>query len=113
MLDTGRVLVLWLSRGISAEFMRQVFGVDAGQQEPSVLAVEPARAGSELSARINRVIGALRAGRATHQQVFVVRQGSHMEAHVLPYFVEDRSVGTVSYLDFLQTLHKAVQASKA
>ena len=31
----------------------------------------------------------LRAGRATHGQVFVVRQGSALEGRVAPYLVED------------------------
>lgn len=35
-------------------------------------------------------------------------QGSSMEAHVIPYFVEDRGHGTQSYMDFLCTIHKGV-----
>ena len=42
----------------------------------------------------------LRAGRATHGQVFVVRQGSALEGRVAPYLVEDgeRFSGTFSGL---------------
>lgn len=43
-------------------------------------------------------------------QVFVVRQGSPLEPHVLPYLVEDRSPSTQSYTDYMVSLHKAVLA---
>lgn len=34
--------------------------------------------------------------------------GTAMEHHVLPYFVEDRSAGQFSYMDFVSTVHKQV-----
>lgn len=110
LLDNGRVLVLWVARMAPPALLQQLFGLEPGQPEPPALSAEPAQPGSELSARLNALIGKLRVGRATCQQCFVVRQGSHLEAHVLPYLVEDRSVGTQSYADFLQALHKAVLA---
>lgn len=40
----------------------------------------------------------------------MVRQGSPMEAHVMPYFVEDRqaAAGGLGYLDFMVSLQKGV-----
>lgn len=113
LLDNGRVLVLWVARGASPELLAALFGLQQGQPEPQALSAEPAVPGSELSERLNAVLASLRQGRPTHQQCFVVRQGSHLEAHVQPYLVEDRSVGTQGYGDWLQSLHKAVMAAKA
>lgn len=94
----------------------QVFGVDVHNppQDVSGLAVEPAR-NTPLSQRINAVLAALRAraaasGSASFQQCFVVRQGSPLEAAVVPYFVEDRSVGQLSYSEYLASFHKAVMS---
>lgn len=36
------------------------------------------------------------------------RTGSPQEHHVLPYFVEDRSAGQYSYMDFVSFVHKQV-----
>ena len=55
---------------------------------------------------------ALRAKRALYPKSWVVRQGSQMELHVLPYFVEDRSQQAPGYTDYLMTLQKAVMATK-
>ena len=46
------------------------------------------------------------------QEVYVVRQGHPLEAHVLPYLVEDRqaAAGSLGYLDFMLQLQKMVMA---
>jgi protein transport protein SEC24 len=54
------------------------------------------------------LVGALRGRYGGHPEVFVVRQGTPLEAHVVPYFVEDRSHGQLSYADWVMALHKAV-----
>jgi hypothetical protein len=43
---------------------------------------------------------------------FAVRQGTPLEAHVVPLFVEDRSQGQLGYADFLQQLHNKVMTNK-
>ncbi len=42
----------------------------------------------------------------------MVRQGLPMEAHVMPYFIEDRlpAQGQLSYLDHMVQLQKSVMA---
>ena len=117
LLDNGRVFVLWLGRAVRPDFMAGVFGCDPAAPPPAdamALSVEPERPGSPASARVCAVLGALRAGRTTHAPCFVVRQGSPAEAHVLPYFVEDRGPGgpgaAPSYADFAAALQKAVLA---
>lgn len=63
--------------------------------------------------RVGNVCRKLREGRAVHQQVIVVRQGSPLEQHMAPYLVEDGSAGGPAYLDFLLQLHKAILSSKS
>ena len=120
LLDAGRVLVLWLGRAVRPDVMGALFGPEAvasAAGNPSSTAVdalaldpEPARPGSELSARVCAVLASLRATRPNFPPCFVVRQGSPAEAHVLPYFVEDRGPGTPSYADFAASLQKTVLA---
>ena len=39
-------------------------------------------------------------------------QGSPLEVHVAPYFVEDRSQAAPSYADFVLALHRGVLSNK-
>ena len=54
----------------------------------------------------------LREGRPLYPQSFVVKQGSQMEIHVLPYFVEDRAPQADGYIDYLLRMHKAILSGK-
>jgi len=110
LLDNGRMFVLWLGRAVSKEWSMEVLGTDIHTvADPSQLSVEPPREGA-LSRRINNVLSRLRAGRPIYQQCFIVRQGSPMEMHMLPYLVEDRTQTTPSYADFMLLLHKSVMS---
>ena len=120
LLDAGRVLVLWLGRAARPELLGALFGPEAvaasaasaagAAVDALALDPEPARPGSELSARVCGVLAALRATRPGFPPCFVVRQGSPAEAHVMPYLVEDRGPGTPSYADFAASLQKTVLA---
>jgi protein transport protein SEC24 len=76
------------------------------------LSPEPERPGSELSVRINAVLRALRGRRELWQECWVVRQGTPMEAHLMPLLVEDRgpAQGSQSYLEFMLQLQKMLMA---
>ncbi|KAG2501036.1 hypothetical protein HYH03_000855 [Edaphochlamys debaryana] len=109
LVDTGRVFVMWLGRAMSPQWCLEVFGTDPTSlpQDTSAISPEPQR-DTPMSRRVCCVLRALREGRSLHQEVFVVRQGSGMDAAVLPYFVEDRTPATQSYTDYMVSLHKAV-----
>jgi hypothetical protein len=88
-----------------------VLGPDGGNLsvDPSTLPLEPPQAGSSLSQRVCRVIGALRSRHASgFAPAFAVRQGTPLEAHVAAMFVEDRGQGQFGYAEFLQQLQRGV-----
>ncbi|KAK9850792.1 hypothetical protein WJX84_010745 [Apatococcus fuscideae] len=112
-LDTGRVCVLWLGRSLDPEFMSQVFGIDPHTpQRPDQVAglsVEPAR-GNEVSQRINNVVAQLRRDRPTRPALYVIRQGTPIEASFAGYLVEDKGHGALAYSEYLQMLHRGTMA---
>lgn len=115
LIDNSRIMVLWLGTNTPPQLYQEIFGAGAGPHNAGTLHVEPARPGSELSARICAVVAQLRAGRELRQEVHVVVQGSPMEAHVMPYFIEDRLAaagGLPGYLEWMMGLQKQVMATK-
>jgi hypothetical protein len=90
--------------------LEQLLGPQAANAgvDPSTLPLEPAR-DSRLSQRLCSVLSFLRNRHAGgYAPAFAVRQGTPLEAHVVPLFVEDRGQGQQAYADFLQQLHRAV-----
>ena len=62
--------------------------------------------------RLVAVIESLKRHKDLQQEVHVVKQGTPMEAHVMPYFVEDRlgPSGMASYLEWMTVLQKGLMA---
>ncbi len=113
LIDNSRIMVLWLGTATPPQVYQAIFGAGAGPQNAATLHVEPARQGSELSARICAVVQHLRAGREIQQEVHVIVQGTPMEAHVMPYFVEDRLAiagGLPGYLEWMMSCQKQIMA---
>lgn len=108
LVDNGRMLILWLGQALDPSFYSAVFGVQAPPQDTSGLNPEPERPGSQLSARINAVLRRLRGRRELWQECWVMRQGTPLEAHLMPFLVEDRQAtsGSQGYLDFMLQLQK-------
>lgn len=76
--------------------------------DPSTIPLEPPGS-APLSQRLCRLLAHLRAGQAgCYALAYAVRQGTPVEAHVLPMFVEDRAQGQFGYGDFLHQLHRGV-----
>lgn len=113
LIDTGRIMILWLGATTPSSYYDAVFGPGSYGSEGRAWKVEPPRPGSELSERLCAVVCALRRYRDVHQQVHVVRQGTPMEAHVMPYFIEDRMTigsGLPGYLEWMMGLQKQITA---
>ena len=115
LIDNSRIMVLWLGTNTPQQFYQEVLGAGVGPHNASTVHVEPPREGSDLSARICAVAGQMRFGRELRQEVHVVVQGTPMEAHVMPYFIEDRmsiAGGLPGYLDWMMQLQKQVVAKQ-
>jgi protein transport protein SEC24 len=88
----------------------QVLGAEACNPavDPSSIPLEPPRQ-SPLSQRLCRLLAHLRSAHSGNFALaYAVRQGTPLEAHVLPLFVEDRAQGQFGYSDFLLQLHRGV-----
>ena len=112
LIDNGRIMILWCGRSLAGPFVTEVLGLpeNPSPQDFQAAAVEPGR-DNDLSRRVLNIVNAQRGNRGVHQQCFVVRQGDAMEAHVSPYFVEDKHHGSMSHIEFLAHLHKAVMSN--
>lgn len=88
----------------------QVLGPEAANPsvDPSTIPLEPARQ-SPLSQRLCQLLAHLRGAHASgFAPAYAMRQGTPLEAHVVPLFVEDRAQGQFGYGDFLHQLHRGV-----
>ncbi len=93
LVDNGRVIVLWLGSAMDAQKSQKLADIGSNQ-------------------RLVAVIESLKRHKDIKQEVHVVKQGTPMEAHVMPYFIEDRlgPSGMASYLEWMTVLQKGLMA---
>lgn len=78
-------------------------------QELNSLLVEPARPGSNLSARVQDLLAEKRRNRSVWPACRTVMQGTQMEGYFAQYLIEDRThPKQPSYQDYLQSLFKGM-----
>ncbi|GMH36590.1 hypothetical protein BSKO_04463 [Bryopsis sp. KO-2023] len=111
LVDAGRVLVLWVGRNVPKEVLVQIFGQEATTKDISQLPFEPPK-DNPASKLLSVLLSEIRQERGVFPQCYVIQQGSQVEAHIAPYFVEDRLTASYSYFDFMLHLHRNIGAKQ-
>lgn len=109
LMDAGSVLMLWVGRNCSQNFLSQVLGVQNYASIPQTMTDLPELDTPE-SARIIAFISWLREQRPFFPILYVIREESLMKAAFLQNLVEDRTESALSYYEFL--LHIQQQVNK-
>jgi protein transport protein SEC24 len=110
LLDNGLTCYLWIGRGISPQWLVDVFGLsqNPNPQELMSLQVGAAPQDNNTSRKVLAVVNSLRENNIYHQHCHVVRQGDPQEAMILPWLVEDKYQTMYSYTNYLGYLHKGI-----
>ena len=108
LLDNGMACYIWIGRGISPQWLVDVFGL----QNPTPQDLMNLQVGAALdnptSKKVIGAVNSIRKGNMYYQQCFVVRQGDPAEAMILPWLVEDKFQTSYSYTNFLGFIHKGI-----
>ncbi|PKK64784.1 hypothetical protein RhiirC2_665880 [Rhizophagus irregularis] len=109
LLENGHILIFWIGRQISSEFINNVFGVDSIEKINSKLYSLP-ELENPTSIRIRSIISYLQTQRSKYLRLTIARMqidATEIEFHNL--LVEDENNGAMSYVDYLCYIHKQIQ----
>ncbi|EAW62247.1 hCG1981418, isoform CRA_c [Homo sapiens] len=109
LMDAGSVLMLWVGKNCTQNFLSQVLGVQNYASIPQPMTDLPELDTPE-SARIIAFISWLREQRPFFPILYVIRDESPMKANFLQNMIEDRTESALSYYEFL--LHIQQQVNK-
>ncbi|KAJ3044187.1 COPII coat Sec23p-Sfb3p heterodimer component [Rhizophlyctis rosea] len=107
LIENGQQMALWLGRGISVDFLRSVFGVEALEaidvRMRSLLPLE-----NPIARKVHNIIRRVQSDRSRYMQLQVVRQqlDTVMEAEFATLLVEDQNLDNLSYVDYLCAVHR-------
>ncbi|GES88569.1 Sec23/Sec24 family protein [Rhizophagus clarus] len=109
LLENGHILIFWIGRQVSSEFINNVFGVDTIEKIDSKLSSLP-ELENPTSIRIRSIISYLQTQRSKYLRLTIARMqidATEIEFHNL--LVEDENNGAMSYVDYLCYIHKQIQ----
>nr|XP_045007839.1 protein transport protein Sec24A [Jaculus jaculus] len=109
LMDAGSILMLWVGKNCSQNFLSHVLGVQNYASIPQTMTDLPELDTPE-SARTIAFISWLREQRPFFPILYVIRDESPMKAAFLQNMVEDRTESALSYYEFL--LHIQQQVNK-
>ncbi|KAG9304124.1 hypothetical protein G9A89_019686 [Geosiphon pyriformis] len=109
LLENGQILIFWLGRQISQEFLRNVFDVDSIDHVDPKIASLPVLDNS-TSAQIRSIISYLQSQRSKYLRFTIARmQIDPAEVEFNSLLVEDENNFAMSYVDYLCYIHKQIQ----
>ncbi|CAG8723248.1 20660_t:CDS:10, partial [Dentiscutata erythropus] len=109
LLENGQVLMFWLGRQVSQDFIRNVFGVESIELIDPKICVLPVFE-NQTSAQIRSIIAHLQSQRSKDLRLTIVRtQIDPSELEFNSLLVEDENNGAMSYVDYLCYIHKQIQ----
>jgi len=108
----GLVAYLILGRAVQPGLVQQILGdmpIDRFDGYKIALPVLP----NQLSQRLHNIFGHLKKKLSTQPSLVLVRQGGPAEVRITGLMVEDRSMHTMAYVEFLQYLVRSAFSSPA
>jgi protein transport protein SEC24 len=115
MIDTGRVLLIWLGREVTQQWFSQVFNASHMMEKSTrELQLRDAEAGggNEILTQLHGYIESIRMMGQHYKSVIVTREGDESEQQFLQYLCEDKTASGMTYFEFISFVQKQVAAAK-
>ncbi|KAF9412944.1 COPII coat Sec23p-Sfb3p heterodimer component [Podila epigama] len=114
LLENGQQLYLWFGREVEEEILQELFGVSLLEQLDTATMNCLPELSNEYSQRVRNVLSYIQSQRGKHLGLTIVRQGlDPTEAEFSQLLVEDENNENMSYVDYLCTVHRMIQADVA
>ncbi|KAJ3671893.1 hypothetical protein LUZ60_007972 [Juncus effusus] len=107
LMENGEDALIYVGSIVSQEIIQDIFGVPSVDALPNNLVLQ--QFDNELSKKLNAVVNEIRRQRCSYLRLRLCRKGDASAMLFHSYMVEDKSPGTLSYVEFLVHLHRQIQ----
>eukprot|EP01080_Neovahlkampfia_damariscottae_P001291 gene1291-11375_t len=108
LLNDTQTIYIWIGKKVSSELLKTIFGVDAwddiGPMTKLNLDLE-----TKEGKRISEILIEINKNQSTKGRIVIAKAGLPSETSFFVRLIEDRSVGSSSYVDYLCFIHKEIQ----
>lgn len=106
--DNGVCLLMWIGKAVSPQLLMDLLNLPSAERLDGAKVNLP-QLQTDLSVRVNNIVGRIRAERPTALPLYSVRQGGAAEGRFTALMIEDRTMTTMSYPEWWQALGRQLQ----
>ncbi|KAF8377055.1 hypothetical protein HHK36_030427 [Tetracentron sinense] len=108
LLENGEDGLIYIGNMVNPDILQKIFGISFVNEIPTQFVLQ--QYGNPLSKKINDVINEIRRQRCSYLRLQLCKKGDPSGMLFISYMVEDKTPGSLSYVEFLVHLHQQIQA---
>jgi len=113
LIDTVEKLFLWFGSEVDSSIIDELLSLEENSPEVFNLLIPLSKKETDLSERLFTILSSRQLQRMLSPDIFIIRQGSSMETHLVPYLIEDvnnppREPKDMDYTEFLRHIHNMI-----
>jgi protein transport protein SEC24 len=107
LLENGEDALIYVGGMVNPEILQKLFGSPSLEGVPSQLVLQ--QFDNDLSKKLNEVVNEIRRQRCSYLRLRLCKKGEPSGMLFHSYMVEDKSPGSLSYVEFLVHVHRQIQ----
>ncbi|KAI4357332.1 hypothetical protein L6164_001288 [Bauhinia variegata] len=111
LLENGHDCLIYIGESVSPDIIRKLFGVSTVDEIPTLFVLQ--QYDNSLSKKLNEVVNEIRRQRCSYLRLKLCKKGDPSGVAFFSFMVEDKSVGGLSYVEYLIHIHRQIQNKMA
>lgn len=108
LLENGEDGFIYVGTSVNSDILQQLFGVPSLNEISTQFLLQ--QYDNKLSKKLNDVVNEIRRQRCSYLRLQLCKKGEPSGMQFFSYLVEDKTSGSLSYVEFLVHIHRQIQA---
>ncbi|XP_077250435.1 protein transport protein SEC24 C-like [Tasmannia lanceolata] len=111
LLENGEDCLIYVGNMVNSDILQQIFGVPSVDEIPTQFVLK--QYDNKLSKKLNNLVNEIRRQRCSYLRLRLCKKGDPSGMLFLTYMIEDKTPGSLSYVEFLVLVHRQIQTKMA
>ncbi|XP_073136765.1 protein transport protein SEC24 B-like isoform X2 [Henckelia pumila] len=108
LLENGEECLIYVGNSVQPNILQKLFGITSIEDISSQFVLQ--QLDNPLSKKVNAVLNEIRRQRCSYLRLKLCRKGDPSGMMFFSYMVEDKNLGTLSYVEYLVHIHRQIQS---
>ncbi|XP_073296685.1 protein transport protein SEC24 B-like isoform X2 [Primulina huaijiensis] len=108
LLENGEVCLIYVGNSVQPNVLQKLFGISSIEDISNQFVLQQLE--NPLSKKVNAILNEIRRQRCSYLRLKLCRKGDPSGMMFFSYMVEDKNLGSLSYVEYLVHIHRQVQS---